>query len=836
MQFSNLINQAKDLPVATIADKVNNTLAQNNAVVITAQPGAGKSTLLPLTILKGVSLSGKIIMLEPRRIAARHIAQRMAQMLGETVGETVGYRVRFDNKVSKNTRIEVVTEGILSRMLIKDATLEGVSLVIFDEFHERNINADLAFALTRQVQQIIRNDLKIVVMSATIDASSICQKLQAPLIESKGRMYNVDIIHSQEDTDVYNLKFSVLSAIREAHQKHEGDILVFLPGQADIAKCYEALGNSFAPTKVYPLYGNLSLDKQQEAIAPSAKGERKIVLATPIAETSLTIEGVRIVIDSGFYRKLVFNPQTGLSRLETVRISKDMAQQRSGRAGRIANGFCYKLWTKQCEALMAEHRTPEIIEADLAPLLLSVTAFGETNINTLPWLNPLPKQHINSAKKLLHSLGAINSKGQITHIGRKISTFACHPRIANMLSKANTPLMKALACDVAAVLEEKDPLIDKNNTDLSLRISTLRSYRKLHKLNEWFNIAQIAKEYRNMIHVEECNEDFHPQDVGLLLSYAFPERIAKTTNSTGHFKTANGNNVCLSNNDELSAYSWIVIASMNDAVQANSNRVLLAAPLNIKSLENEFFTIYENVSWSSKNKGIIAQKEQRIGQLVVSSTPLNDCSNESIINAICDKVKKDGLSVLNWSKEVHTLQLRIDQVNEWHPELHLPNINTEHLLSTCKDWLPFYLTDGNRVKSTLNDLERIDLKEVIWALIPYDLQNEINRLAPTHIKVPTGSHIRIDYRQGAEAPIVSVRLQECFGLQETPCINDGKQPVLMELLSPGYKPVQLTQDLRNFWKDTYFEVRKELRRRYPKHAWPDNPLNAQAIRGIKRKS
>lgn len=835
MQLNTLIQQAKDLPAAAIVEEVNKALRQNEAVVITAPPGAGKSTLLPLTMLEGLPHTGKIIMLEPRRIAARHIAQRMAQLLGEKVGETVGYRVRFDNKVSSQTRLEVVTEGILGRMLVDDATLDGVSIVIFDEFHERNINADLAFALTRQVQQLIRDDLKIVVMSATIDATTICQKLQAPLIESKGRIYNIETFYYQEDTDINNVVYSVLPTIREAHDKHEGDILVFLPGQADITRCYEALEDSLAPTKVYPLYGNLSLEEQQKAIAPSAPNERKIVLATPIAETSLTIEGVRIVIDSGYYRKLVFNPRTGLSRLETVMISKDMAQQRSGRAGRITNGYCYRLWTKQHEALMTEQRAPEIIEADLTSLLLNVAAFGETDVHALPWLTPPPLPHIHAALKLLTSLGAIDNKGQITTVGRKISVFPCHPRIAKMLLRANTSTMKALACDIAAVLEEKDPFIDKNNTDLSLRISTLRSYRKQRKLNGWGNIAQIAKEYRRIIHVEEDNEDVHPQDIGLMLSYAFPERIAKATNSIGHFKTAGGNVAYIDNGDELSAYPWVVIASMNDNSQQGMSRVFLAAPLDISSLENDCFTTREKISWSTKDGGIIAQKERCIGQLVVNTTPLSNCNRESIIRAICDKVKKDGASMLNWNDEVRALQLRIYQVSEWHPELHIPDVSTDHLLSTCTEWLPFYLTEGNKVRSTLTDLKRIDLKEVVWALIPYDLQNDINRLAPTHIQVPTGSHIRIDYRQGAEAPIVSVRLQECFGLQDTPRINDGKQPVLMELLSPSFKPVQLTQDLRSFWDNTYFEVRKELRRRYPKHAWPDNPLEAQAVRGVKRK-
>ena len=451
MTLQEIITNNNSLPASLIANDVNETLAGNQSLVVTAPPGAGKSTLLPLTILAGQNNDGgKILMLEPRRLAARQIAERMAQMLGEEVGKTVGYRIRFENKVSKQTRIEVLTEGILTRMLVDDATLEGVSVVIFDEFHERSINSDLALALTRQAQEIIRPDLKIVIMSATIDASNICAALKAPLIESEGRMFPVEINYTTTETDRHypysssSIASATASAIVKAHEEHEGDILAFLPGQGEIERCMELLGTSLSPTEVMPLYGNLSSEQQRRAIAPSRQGERKVVLATPIAETSITIEGVRVVVDSGLCRQVVFDSRTGLSHLETVRISRDMATQRMGRAGRVAEGTCYRLWTKASEHLMAEQRTAEIEDADLAPMILDIAAFGENNVETLPWLTLPPRANVFKAKNLLMQLGAIDENGNITQLGKRMSALPCHPRIARMIlatkhSTFNTP-------------------------------------------------------------------------------------------------------------------------------------------------------------------------------------------------------------------------------------------------------------------------------------------------------------------------------------------------------------------------------------------------------------
>ncbi|MDD7211499.1 MAG: ATP-dependent helicase C-terminal domain-containing protein [Prevotella stercorea] len=902
MSFStqDITRQWASLPASQIAVGVNEALHTNSSLVVTAPPGAGKSTLLPLTILSSLGEGEKILMLEPRRLAARQIAERMAQMLGEQVGETIGYRVRFESRVSKRTRIEVLTEGILTRMIVDDATLDGVSVVIFDEFHERSINSDLALALTRQAQQIIRPDLKVVIMSATIDTSNICAALQAPLIESEGRMFPVELHYADEDTDPRDIAAAAASTTIEAYKKYEGDILVFLPGQAEIEQCYELLSKSqhftaspsqpintsthqhlttstSQPTTttphhltIHPLYGNLSPEDQRRAIAPSAPGERKIVIATPIAETSITIEGVRVVIDAGLCRQVVFDARTGLSHLETVRISMDMATQRMGRAGRVAEGVCYRLWTKASEHLMAEQRKPEIEEADLAPMLLDTAAFGESDAEALPWLTMPPRAGVFKAKELLTALGAIDENGNITSIGKRMATLPCHPRIARMiLATTNlttstpqevhlSPLgfcrlpeqevhqqhlttstshhnNTSLACDIAALLEEKDPLSETGGTDLTLRLSALRTARRKKQLGRWQRIAKIAAEYRRMAHTDEDNRDPAQTEVGLLVAYAYPERIAHSTNSIGGYRLASGANVQLDAADQQSAHSWLAIASLYSA-PGTTGRVFLAAPIAPDDLEKEFVKEVDNIAWDTKQGCVVMQREQRIGKLILSQKPIHDADKERLKGIVCEAMKKDGLTMMAWSeKAVEQVQRRVAQVAAWHPEMALPDVSTEHLLSTAADWLPFYLEEGGRVKTSVQELRKLNLAEIIWNILPYEAQLEVDRLVPTHIEVPTGSHIRIDYRSGAEAPVLSVRLQECFGMERTPCVDDGRQPLLMELLSPGFKPVQLTQDLASFWQGTYFEVRKELRRRYPKHYWPENPLEAEAVRGVKRK-
>ena len=828
MDIARVMERAGSLPAAEIAGTVGTQLLEHACLVVTAPPGAGKSTLLPITILEALG-TGKVLMLEPRRLAARQIAERIAWLLGEPVGRTAGYRVRFESKVSSNTRIEVLTEGILTRMLVDDATLDGVSAVIFDEFHERSLNSDLALALCRETQRQLRPDLRIVIMSATIDTEGICKELDAPCVEGKGRMFPVQVVSMQPEATAENAAEAVAHAVRQAHRGQEGDILAFLPGEADIRRCTELLGTSLERTEIHPLYGMLPPEAQRRAIAPGP--ERKVVLATPIAETSLTIENIRIVVDSGLCRKLVFDPQGGLSRLETVRISRDMARQRTGRAGRLAPGVCYRLWSAATEARMEENRRPEILEADLAQTALAIASWGGGQAESLPWLTPPPPHALRQARSLLQALGALDASGAITPVGRRMASLPCHPRIAHMLVTAGTPAARSLAADIAALLEEKDPFSqDGAGTDITLRVSALRRARRDHHEGRvWGRIAKIADQYRGMTRCPEDNTDPDPYTIGALVAAAYPERVAKAhKDGCGRYILASGSPAFVDREDPVSSYEWLAVASLN-AREGADGRIFLAAPLDPADL-GELRAERDNVAWDSRRGAIVAQRETRIGALVISARPISDIPQEEIHRIICEAAARDGRSMLDFSDAVGNLQRRVAALAAWHPELDLPDLSTDAVLSRAADWLPPFLGKA----STTQELKKIDLEQALWTLLDYNQQQAADRLAPTHIAVPTGSRIRVEYRQGAELPILRVRLQECFGLTDTPRVDDGRRPVLMELLSPGFKPVQLTQDLRSFWEGTYFEVRKELRRRYPKHSWPDNPLDADPVRGTLR--
>ena len=816
-----------NLPVAEVAGEINRLLPQNSCVVVTAPPGAGKSTLLPLTILEDLP-EGKVLMLEPRRVAARQIAERMAWMLGEPVGRTVGYRMRFEQKVSAGTRIEVLTEGVLVRRLVDDPGLEGVSVVIFDEFHERSLTTEVALALTREAQQVLRPDLRMLVMSATIDTDALCRDLDAPLVESRGKMFPVEVVRGKEEAKPENAAELVAQTVRLAHRDHAGDILAFLPGEADIRRCAEHLGASLGETQVFPLYGMLSGEEQRRAIAPSAPGSRKIVLATPIAETSLTIEGVRVVVDSGLCRKPVYDPQRGLSRLETVRISRDMADQRAGRAGRVAPGVCYRLWNAATEQRMPPVRVPEILEADLAPTVLAIAAWGESRPERLPWLAPPPALSLRHARELLEDLGALDANGCITPHGRALAGLPCHPRVAQMLLKADTPERKALAADLAALLEEKDPL-DTPEAGVYIRLKALRDARRSRREGRWSRMCRIAEQYRKMVRVPVDDADPDPFEAGALLAAAYPERIAKAwKDGVGRFCLAGGDLAAVDPSDPLAASEWLAVGSLH-AAPGGVGRIFLAAPLGASDLK-PYIRRRDVVAWDSRQGSVAARRESRVGQLAVSAQPLSDVPREEIVRVICEAARKEGTSMLDFSDEVQNLQRRVAAVAAWRPELELPDLSTETVLERASEWLPPFIGKA----TTTAELKRIDLFAALWSLLTYPQQQAVDRLAPSHITVPTGSRIRVEYRQGADAPVVRVRLQECFGLTDTPRVDDGRRPVLMELLSPGFKPVQLTTDLRSFWEGTYFEVRKKLKRRYPKHAWPDDPLAADPVRGVKR--
>ena len=765
------------LPASQIADDVNRALQHSNILVITAPPGAGKSTLLPLTIHEGNKEGGRLLMLEPRRLAARSIAMRMASMRGENVGQSVGYRVRHESRVSARTEIEVLTEGILTRMLIDDATLDGVSTVIFDEFHERNLYTDEALALTLQVQQLLRPDLRIVIMSATIDADSICQALHAPCICCEGRCYPItDVRLSLESDDndfsIDSVSHRMASAVRMAHHSHEGDLLAFLPGEAEIRRCQELLTDVLAPTVVCPLYGKLNPEEQQRAIAPAHNGERRVVLATPIAETSLTIQGVSIVIDSGLCRRPVFDAQTGLTHLQTMRISRDMATQRRGRAGRVQDGWYYPLWTLATEHRMDEARQPEILEADLTSLVLDMALWGEADIMQLPWLTLPPNAHVAQARQLLRLLGAVDDNGTVTRHGRELWRQPYHPRIAQMLLHAHNAQERKLAEQLAELLETGTTHL--RHTALS---------------------AEAAP----------------------LLAVAYPERIAhQLPEGCGRYRLASGDNVCLEPDDALTACEWLSVAAVH-VKPGGMGRIFLAAPLHDVQALRELMHDKINLSWDNKRGQVVAQQEWRIGQLLVESSPATDITLLQQQQTICQAARSNGSSMLDFNDAVQNLQRRVATVAQWHPELDLPDLSTDAVLLHPEDWLMPFL---GRARSTA-ELRKIDLQQALWTLLSYAQQQAVDRLAPTHIVMPRGNRIRVEYRQGAEQPIVRVRLQECFGMLDTPAIDDGRHRVLMELLSPGFKPVQLTQDLRSFWQTTYFEVRKELRRRYPKHNWQD---------------
>lgn len=828
-----------------VAQQVNALLQQHTRLVVTAPPGAGKSTLLPLHILDAMApTDGRIVMLEPRRLAARQIAERMACLRGEKVGETVGYRVRLESRVSAQTRIEVITEGILTRMLIDDPTLDGVGLVIFDEVHERSLQTDVALALTLEAQQVIRPDVRIVLMSATIDATALCQGLGAQLVQAQGRLYPIETIYHPIQTQPgpamqQQLCQEVAHVVRLAHHEHEGDVLVFMPGEAEIRQCAELLsGGVLGQTHICPLYGMLPMQQQQQAIAPSRKGERKVVLATSIAETSLTIEGVRVVIDAGLCRRMVFVQSSGLSQLQTQSISLDMADQRRGRAGRVAPGICYRLWSLATEHRMAACRMPEILDADLAPTVLDIAAWGESHPERLPWLTPPPPAHLAQARQLLQLLGAIDTQGRITAHGRRLSSLPCHPRIAQMLLSAPDDTARAMAADIAALLDERDPLASTltDDADLNTRLAELRRQRERgHGQGVWARIISTAQQYRRLVHCAESNEMASALLTGQLLAAAYPERIAQAYDDTcGRYRMANGESFTLPLTDALTSHTYLVAASLN------SGRLFLGSPVSIESLR-PLAQRTEHIAWDARQQQLITRQEWRLGSLVIESRPLHmghdaqaaETMRQLMLDALCQAVPKQGTTMFDFSDQVGQLQRRVATVAQWHPELNLPDLSTEWVLTHAHEWLPNSLM-GQRIPTNVSELRRLPLHEALWMLLSYEQQQTVNELAPTHITVPTGSRIRVEYRQGAELPILRVRLQECFGLIDTPRVDNGQRPILLELLSPGFKPVQLTQDLRSFWQNTYYEVRKELRRRYPKHSWPDDPLQAEAVRGVKR--
>ncbi|MCF8365802.1 MAG: ATP-dependent helicase HrpB [Bacteroidales bacterium] len=819
-----------NLPIKEIIPEIKSFLCKENVLIVTAPPGTGKSTLLPLVLLNEKWLNEKkILLLEPRRLAARMIAARMAELIEENPGQTIGYRIRLEKKVSEKTRIEIVTEGILTRMLQSDSILEGVGMVIFDEFHERSIHADTALAFCRETQQILRPDLRIMIMSATIDTNPLEHLLRARSIMGYCRQFHVEIKYTG-DTDLFLIPEMTSGVIANAVKENPGDVLVFLPGESEIKKCESILRKNLSGFVIHPLYGRLPQSKQNAAVFPDKNGKRKIVLATSIAETSLTIEGIKIVVDSGFGRTSSFDPKSGLSKLETVLISKDSADQRAGRAGRLSEGVCYRMWTKATHARRKEHRTPEISEADLTSLALEMANWGVKNPDDLTWVTPPPSGTLAQAFELLNQIDALKN-GSITSHGKLIQSLPCHPRIAHMLLMAKDEGLISLATDIAAILEEKDPLSGTEaGIDINIRIEALRRFRAEKTGNIRFRqIEKIAASYRDMFKITPDNSPVNPFETGLLLVFAYPERIASARpGNNAQFQLSNGRLVMAHHSDDLAHESWLAVAHLD--ARDGMGKIFLASPLNPQDLA-PLVKERENISWETKNGGLQTVSELRIGNIILQRKPLPSPDKDIVRKKILEAIRLEGEHLLSFNDDVNQLQNRVLSLRQWRPEKNWPDFSTGSLLKNSEKWLAPYLIN---IKKN-DDLERLNLKDILIYSLSAEHQANLMALAPEKVVVPSGSSIKLNYAVDGSSPVLAVRLQEVFGMIASPKVNAGQIPVLMHLLSPGFKLVQITSDLNSFWNVAYFEVRKEMKRRYPKHFWPYNPLAAEAVRGVKRR-
>ncbi len=820
------------LPIIEIIPDLKKGLAEHNTLILQAAPGAGKSTYLPLQLLNEPWLAGKkIILLEPRRLAAKTVASRLAFQLNEEVGETVGYKIRFENKISKSTRLEILTEGILTRMLQEDGALENIGLVIFDEFHERSLHADLALALTREIQTILRPDLRILIMSATIDGEKLSSVLNnAPIITSKGRQHPIKFNYEGADEKI-PLHLQMARVIKKAMNENSGDILAFFPGAGEIARTAEILEREKINAKIFPLFGDMPIHLQQEAILPAKNGERKIVLATSLAETSLTIEGVNIVVDCGFSRVPKFDTRSGLTRLETIRVTKDSADQRAGRAGRLGPGICYRLWTEGFNHHLVPHRSAEILDADLAPLVLELSNWGTEEINSLTWLSTPPAGTVMQAKELLEQLGALE-KNKISIRGKEMLRLPTHPRIAHLLIEGRKSKQHSLACDIAALLEERDPLPKEAGADLVLRIEVLRKFRRKEFVNadkkRLERIERIAQQWRKLIGAEIENSNPNHEEVGKLIAAAYPERIGKME-TQGRFRLANGRMAKLEDGDSLINEKWLAISNL-DGGTSKDGKIYIAAPLNPKDI-SYLASEKKTIEWDDKKGELIAKIEKRVGEIILESKAIKNISEEEKIEILIDAVRKNGMELLDWKEEVTDWLARIECAKKWNESGNWPNVNREYLLSNAMEWLAPYLSQVKRKE----DFKKLDLLTILSSTLSYEQQHRLEKLVPEKIIVPSGSFIRIQYNADGNFPVLAVRLQELFGMLETPTVCDGKIKLMMHLLSPAYRPVQVTQDLMSFWQNTYPEVRKELRMRYPRHSWPEDPFTAIAIRGAKKR-
>jgi ATP-dependent helicase HrpB len=824
-----------DFPIEEVIPQVKQHLHAHRTLVLQAPPGAGKSTVLPLRLLNESWLQDrKILMLEPRRLAARSVALRLAQQLGEEPGETVGYRIRFESVISPRTRLEVVTEGILTRMLQADNTLDEYGLLIFDEFHERSIHTDLSLALSLQVQRVVREELRLLIMSATIDAASIAERLQAPLVVSSGRQHPVEIRYWSEASDLA-LPKRVARAIRQIWDETKGDLLVFLPGAGEIQRTHELLSEAGYPA-IHPLFGDLPFREQQAAIQPNPNGVRKIVLSTSLAETSLTIEGVGVVVDAGLARVPRFDPRSGLARLETIPVTKDSADQRAGRAGRLGPGICYRLWSAASHQHLLAERKPEILEADLAPLLLELLNWGARDAAELFWMTPPPTGPLQQAMELLTSLEAVDQQ-RITAKGRAMAALPNHPRLTHMIMEAQQQKDKsvlALTTDLLAVLEERDPLGRESGADVGVRIDALRKWRQSERVAgdrvAWQRVEKVAAQWRRWLAVVPDSKAVDDFAVGQLISWAYPDRIARQIDPQGsRYKLSNGRVARLPEQDQLSRNTWLAVAEAD--LGSGEGRIFSAAPLD-QALVLHSSAVRQELRWDENAGRILSLEIRSLGALVVQQQARPLANPDAVIPVWGELIRDRGLNFLQWSDEIARWRQRVMSVCQWRPQDGWPDLSDGGLLSRWADWAGPFL-GGITSKS---ELLKLNWLEILQTQLDWSQQQQLDRLAPARLEVPSGSKIIVDYFADGRSPVMEVRLQELFGMAETPTLNEGRIRITMHLLSPGYKPVQVTQDLKNFWNTTYYEVRKELRMRYPKHSWPDDPWTAQAVRGAKRRT
>jgi ATP-dependent helicase HrpB len=830
------------LPIDDVLPTLRQALLARDEAVLEAPPGAGKTTRVPLALLDQPWLAGQsIIMLEPRRLAARAAAERLASELGERVGETVGYRIRLDSKVGPRTRIEVVTEGILARRLQDDPALEGVGLVIFDEFHERSLDADLALALTLNARELLRDTpLKLLLMSATLEGERLSALLgAAPVVRSEGRMHPVVERWGQPFQVGERVEARVLQTVLQALDEELGSVLVFLPGQAEIRRVAEALGErlgGWPNVDICPLHGELELGAQRAAIEPAAAGRRKVVLATNIAETSLTIEGVRVVVDAGLARVPRFDPGSGMTRLETRRISRASATQRAGRAGRLEPGACYRLWSQEQHAQLAAHGEAEILQADLAGVALQLARWG-VEPDELAWLDQPPAAAFAQAQALLERLGALSrsTRGgwQLTAHGQAMAELPAHPRIAHLLLRGHALGLGRLAADLAALLVERD--IQRGGQrgggcDMASRLGSLEQTGGRNAGVQ--RVRQLARQFRSLLRGPGGTAPTDAHDhrwLGVLLAFAYPDRVARQRREGGgEYRLANGRAAVFGEPDALMKEPWLVIAELGSRQGQREERIYRAVALDPARFEDvlaEQVSLRDELEWDEREGVLRAERQRRVGELVLSRAALPNLDEAARGHALLGLVRRKGLELLAWTPELRQWQARVALLRRLDVDAgkptDWPDVSDEALLARLEDWLLPYL---GRV-SRLAHFAQLDLAAMLATLLPWPLPQRLDEQAPVAITVPSGSRIRLDYSESP--PVLAVRLQELFGLADTPRLAGGRQAVKLHLLSPARRPVQVTQDLASFWANTYAEVKKDLKGRYPKHYWPDDPLVAE---------